>query len=326
MLRRMLRAVAHQGEGHWTPVDDFDRVSDLIALGTTLVWAMADLDDLTPANSERIGVELGLNPLALEDAMRPRQRPKLEIYENHLFAVAHQLDVVESQLEARQIACFVGKRFVLTIHQGAERTLTEALARLSRLSARDDRGPSVVMQAILDAVVDDYEATADRLELEIETLEEMVLSDVPSPSQERLYAVKQQIARLRRYVVPGERMLADVLAGHMPGVAGTTREHFRDIHDHLLRIGDQIRNIEDLTNAVVEFQRAEQTNALNEVTKRLTGWAAIIAIPTLIASIYGMNFPLHPANNRSEGFWIVLAMMVASSTVLYVYFKRRSWI
>ena len=322
----MLRAVCHSGEGRWVEIDDFARVSDLIAGGTQLVWAQADLHDLTPENIARVGEELGLHPLALEDAMRPRQRPKVEMYEGHLFAVTHQLDVVDDQLEARQIACFVGERFVFTVHQGAERTMTEAFARLARLTAADDRGTSAVMQAILDAVVDDYESTADRLEGEIESLEEIVLSDRTAKVQDRLYSVKQQIARLRRYVVPGERVLADVLTGRTNVATDRTREHFRDIHDHLLRIGDQIRNIEDLTNAVVEFQRAEQSNALNEVTKRLTGWAAIIAIPTLIASVYGMNYPLVPDNSRSEGFWFALGLMATSAIVLYVYFKRRSWI
>jgi magnesium transporter len=322
----MLRALCRGADGGWVEVGDFASVSDLVAAHGQLVWAQANLEDLNEENIARIAEELELHPLAVEDAMRPRQRPKLELYENHLFFVAHQLDEVDDQLEAKQIASFVGKRFVLTVHQNAERTLDEAMRRLVQSSDDDARGPSQIVRAILDAVVDDYQSIADRLEQEIETLEDEALRDPRALLQNRVYAIKQQTARLRRYVLPGERVLADVVSGRTHVATERTRAFFVDIHDHLLRIGDEIRNVDDLANALVELQRAEQTNALNEVTKRLTGWAAVIAIPTLIASIYGMNFPLYPSNSNRYGFWIALGMMSASGLTLYAYFKRRGWI
>lgn len=326
MLRAVLKAVCHAGEGRWIEIEEFSRVSDLLAEGKQLVWAQADIADLTPSNIAIIAEELGLHPLAVEDAMTPRQRPKLEQYENHLFAVMHQLDEIEDQLEARQIACFVGPRFALTIHQGAERTIKEALARLGGLTKEGHRGPSAIVQALLDAVVDDYQAIGERLENQMEAMEDSALAAPRRPLQNRLYGVKQQVARLRRYVVPGERVLADLVEGRAGMATERTRAHFRDIHDHLLRIIDQIRNIDDLANAVIELQRAEQANALNEVTKRLTGWAAIIAIPTLIASVYGMNFRLFPRNENRAGFWIAVGMMTTSALGLYAFFRRRNWI
>lgn len=322
----MLKAVCHSGEGRWTDVEDFSTVSDLIAEGQKLIWAQADLADLTEENIQRVADELGLHPLAVEDAMKPRQRPKLEMYDNHLFVISHQLDLIDDQLEARQIASFVGARFVLTVHQSAERALSDAFRRLQSFTSAENRGVSVIVQAILDAVVDDYQAIADRLEVEIEELEDLALSNPHAPLQNRLYGVKQQTARLRRYVIPGERVLADVVGGRIPVATERTRAFFRDIHDHLLRIGDEIRNIEDLVNAVVELQRAEQTSALNEVIKRLTSWAAIIAVPTLIASTYGMNFRLVPRDQSIHGFWFAIGTMAASVVGLYVFFKRRGWI
>jgi magnesium transporter len=322
----MIKAICHTGEGRWVDLENFSLVSDMIAEGKQLVWAQADLADLTQENITLVAEELGLHSLAVEDAMKPRQRPKLETYEKHLFVVSHQLDTVNDQLEARQIASFVGGRFVLTIHQGADRTLTEAFRRLTNLTKTEDRGASAIVQSILDAVVDDYQVTADRLEEEIEALEDLALGNPQEPLQNRLYGVKQQTARLRRYVVPGERVLADVVNGRTPVATERTRAYFQDIHDHLLRIGDEVRNIEDLANAVVELQRSEQTTALNEVTKRLTGWAAIIAIPTLIASVYGMNFRLLPRNENEAGFLIAIGMMAATAVALYTYFKRRDWI
>lgn len=326
MLRFVLTAVCHVGEGRWVQVEEFSRVSDLLAEGNQLVWAQADIEDLTPSNVAIIADELGLHSLAVEDAMTPRQRPKLEQYENHLFSVMHQLDEIEDQLEARQIACFVGRRFALTIHQGADRTIKEALARLGNLTKDGHRGPSAIMQALLDAVVDDYQSISDRLENEMEAMEESALGHPGHPLQSRLYGVKQQVARLRRYVVPGERVLADMVEGRAGLATERTREHFRDIHDHLLRIIDQIRNIDDLANAVIELQRSEQANALNEVTKRLTGWAAIIAVPTFIASVYGMNFELIPNEGDLFGFGFALTLMMGTGIGLYSFFKRRGWI
>lgn len=322
----MLKAICHVGDGRWVDVEDFSKVSDLISEGKQLVWAQADLADLTQENITRVADELGLHPLAVEDAMKPRQRPKLETYDNHLFVVSHQLDTVNDQLEARQIASFVGARFVLTLHEGADRTLAEAYRRLTSLTSSEERGVSAIAQAILDAVVDDYQTTADRLEEEIEALEDLALGQPESGLQSRLYSVKQQTARLRRYVIPGERVLADVVSGRTPVATERTRAFFRDIHDHLLRIGDEIRNIEDLANAVVELQRSEQTTALNEVTKRLTGWAAVIAVPTLIASTYGMNFRLFPRDQTAFGFWFALGLMTVTAVGLYAFFKRRDWL
>src|SRR5687768_4445271 len=152
----MLKAICTTKDGRWVEVEAFSHVSELIASDRQLVWAQADLADLTPENVAIIAEELDLDALAVEDAMTPRQRPKLERYENHLFAVMHQLDTIGGQLEARQIACFVGARFVLTVHQGADRALSEAFGRLEQLTKDGDRGSSAIVQALLDAVVDDY--------------------------------------------------------------------------------------------------------------------------------------------------------------------------
>lgn len=321
----MLKAVCNTDEG-WVEVEAFSRVSDLIADGKRVIWAQADLGDLTPQNVATIAEELGLDALAVEDAMRPRQRPKIEQYSNHLFAVMHQLDEVHGQLEARQLACFVGARFVLTVHQSADRTISEAFGRLQNLTKTQDRGPSAIVQALLDAVVDDYQAITDRLEDEMESMEDSALARPRDPLQNKLYGVKQRVSRLRRYVGPGERVLADVVDARGGVATERTAYHFRDIHDHLLRIIDQIKNIDDLANAVIELQRSEQANALNEVTKRLTGWAAIIAIPTLIASVFGMNYRLYPHNDNVLGFWIAVGLMLSSAGFLYVFFRRRNWI
>jgi magnesium transporter len=182
------------------------------------------------------------------------------------------------------------------------------------------------MHTLLDVIVDDYQHKAEEIEDEVEELEELVLAQPGSPVDKQLYSVKQRLARLRRYAVPGERILATMFAPTSTAVPDETSAYFRDVHDHMLRIIDQMRNVQDLADALIDLRRVEQTTALNEATKRLSGWAAIIAVPTFIASVYGMNFELIPNENEIFGFVFAITLMFASGAGLYTFFKRRGWI
>jgi magnesium transporter len=180
------------------------------------------------------------------------------------------------------------------------------------------------MHTLLDVIVDDYQHKADAVEEEVEQLEEHLLATPDSPVEKQLYSLKQRLARLRRYAVPGERILSTMIAPTTTAVPDETGAYFRDVHDHLLRITDQMRNVQDLVDALLDLRRIEQAKALNEVTKRLTGWAAIIAVPTLIAGIYGMNYELTPFD-QGWGFEVAIGIMLASAIGLYTFFKRRGW-
>jgi magnesium transporter len=323
----MLTVLHYTDSTGWVPLEDVARSSDLVAASGNLLWARTDVSDLAPADVSVIAEEFGLHPLAVEDAISTRQRPKIEAYENHLFSVAHQLDAVDGQLEARQIASFVGARFVLTIHQAAVRTMTETEGRLRRVRKEHGRGPSYIMHTLLDTIVDDYQRIADDIEDEVEDLEEALLRNPDMRVEKQLYSLKQRLARFRRYAIPGGRVLSTVVEGSPSAlVTKETGAYFRDVLDHTLRITDQIRNVDDLVGALLDLRRMDQANSLNEVTKRLTGWAAIIAVPTFIASVYGMNFELVPRSGRVHGFWFALGLMVATGATLYGFFKRRGWL
>lgn len=320
----MLMAICHSAEDGWTEVEDLERVSDLRATQGVLLWAETDVSTLTPQDIATIAEEFDLHPLAVEDAVHARQRPKVEVYDNHMFVVFDQLDHVDDQLEATQIACFAGERYVLTLHAGAARSIAVAKKRWARAQHELGQGPAYLLHTLLDSVVDDYQAIADSLEERVEELEELVLDHPGAPVSRQLYSVKQKVSRLRRYALPVARILEGV-KGH-PGTPADALAHFGDIHDHTLRIADQVRNIDDLSQAVLDLTRAEQAHQLNEVTKRLTGWAAVIAVPTFIASVYGMNFALVPDEGRIFGFWFALALMAVSAVALYVFLKKREWI
>jgi magnesium transporter len=321
----MLLAVCHSKGAGWEKVDDVSTVSDLREGRENLVWAEADVSDLSDQDIETIAEEFDLHPLAVEDAIHLRQRPKIEAYENHLFCVLHQLDEVNQQLEASQLSCFIGDRYVLTIHGGAHRILDEAKQRWKELAEERDH-PASLLHTLLDVVVDDYGAIADQLEEEVELLEETILDRPALDVSRQIYSLKQKTSRLRRYTLPLSRVLDWVTDEGEKYLPEITREAYRDVHDHVLRMVDQIRSIDDLSQAVLDLTQGEQARSLNEINKRLSAWAAIFGVGTLIAGIYGMNFVLVPKDQTLFGFWFAVALMVVTSVILYFYFKRRGWL
>jgi magnesium transporter len=322
----MLMAVCHSTDEGWSEIHDLERVSDLREVRGNLLWAEADVADLTHEDVETIAEEFGLHELAVEDAVHTRQRPKLETYESHLFLVVHELNEEDGQLEAAQLASFVAENYVLTIHAGATRTISEAKTRW-REQERTLENPSQLVHTLLDVIVDDYQSIADRLENEIEELEEIVLEAPRTPVQKQLYSLKQRVARLRRFAIPATRLLDWVTKpeGKQPFAAEQVHL-FRDVHDHLLRISDQIRNVDDLAQAVLDLTQSAHAHALNEVSKKLSAWAAIFAVETLIAGVYGMNFELVPFSGEVEGFWFAVALMLVSGVALFGFFRRRDWL
>jgi magnesium transporter len=323
----------------WGEVEDVSTISDLRIDPQSIVWAELDVTDLGTNDVGTIGEEFGLDELAVEDAINPRQRPKLEDYERHHFAVLHQLDVVAGQLEPRQISCFVGDSYLLVIHHDADRTLDQARSRLME-SKEEIADPSYLLYTLLDTVVDDYGFLADDLEESVETIEERALETADRehhrrergrplhlPNQQDLYRLKQQVARIRRFALPLENVLSRIVEhDDRTFIPKEMVTRFRDVYDHLVRLAAQARNIDELAQAVIELVRAEQANFLNDINKKLTAWAAILIVPTLIAGIYGMNYPLFPDGGKEWGFWFALGLMAVESGGLYLYFRNKEWL
>ena len=325
----MLMAVCHSRSADgWSEVADLDQLSELRAMAGNLLWAEADAKDLTSADIKTVAEEFGLHSLAVEDAVSFRQRPKIEAYGDHLFLVIHQLDQVDGQFEAVQLACFIGDRYIVTIHHGGQRTISETKKRWAEGDVSGSEGPAQLIHTLLDVVVDEYQRHADDLEAEVEELEELILMSPTAPIQRQLYSVKQRVARLRRYALPATRVLEGflVLGNGRRVLPDIDEPHFRDIKDHTMRIADQIKNVDDLSQAVLDLARAEQAAALNENSRKLSAWAAIFAVATLIAGIYGMNFRLVPRENSLFGFWFAIALMAVVCGALYGYFKRKHWL
>ncbi|MDP9234231.1 MAG: magnesium transporter CorA family protein [Actinomycetota bacterium] len=309
--------------GEWTPTTDLPSLAEMSA-SRAVFWATGDSSQMTPEEIIEVARKLDLDPMAVEDVLHGRQRPKFEPYQSHLFGIVHQLDDVDGQLEAHQIACFLGPSYVLTLHESATRVIDATIEQMRR--DQDPGTPAYLIHRLVDVVVDDYQAIADGLEGEVEELEAQALGDDSPPLKWKLYSVKQRVSRLRRYALPVGRALEDVVDQEIEIFPPETSHLFRNVHDHVMRMGDQIRSIDDLSEAVIDLARADRADALNDVTKKLTSWAAIIAVPTFIASIYGMNFDLIPKPGAIFGFWFSLTLMAVTAILLYIVFKRKDWI
>ncbi len=326
----MLTAQCHNADDGWVEVKDLAEISDYRAESGNVVWGEANVAELTEAQIALIAEEFGLDPLAVEDSQESNHRLKLETYESHLLVVIQQLDERDGQLEARAIYLFVGADYVLALHHDADRLLGKAKSRWEGVNRRDvKRDPADLLYVLLDTLVDDYQVIADRLEQEVEELEDAALSRPTNTGDldRRLYRLKQQLSRLRRYAVPGGRVLDLYMQDYSAGfTTADETKRFREVHDNLMRVTEQIHNVDDLANAILDLRRADQTSGQNEVTKKLTGWAAIIAVPTLVSGIYGMNFELVPASGQVFGFFFALTAMVGAALSLYVLFKTKGWI
>jgi magnesium transporter len=340
----VLKAACYSDDKGWVEVEDLATVSELRKSDGNILWAREDVRDLQPEDVELIKEEFDLQPHAVEAAVLSRGRPTLEWVDDDLYAVVHELIEEDDQLEAVQIAAFVGNDYILVLHEGAEKTLAETEKRLEELD--EVPGPHRLLRILFEVVVDEYQDVADELEDDIENIEDIILQSpeivhlADGRLQRQLYTLKQQVARLRRYVLPWTRWMEEALEEirgeheDEEDAVDQPRKRLRPqrlgslraLHDRLMRVADQVRNVDELASALLDLARAEQAERLNIQNRRLSAWAAIFAVATVIAGIYGMNFRLVPKDQTLYGFWIAMVMIAVSTGGLYLYFKKKGWL
>ena len=285
-----------------------------------------------PDEFSAVATEFGLHPLAVEDAVHAHQRPKLERYGDMLFCVlrpARYIDETE-KVEFGEVHVFAGPQFVVTVRHGE----APGLAGVRRgLEARPDllrRGPVAILHAIMDRVVDDYGPVVAGVENDVDEIEDDVFGGHPDVSR-RVYELSRQVIALQRATKPLAPMLGDLMAG--VDVDEEERRYLRDVQDHAVRAHEQVESFRQLlenilsVNLTLETKAlAEVSNAQNEELKKISAWAAILFAPTLVGTIYGMNFDRMPELDWRFGYPFALALMAAVCLTLYALFKRRKWI
>jgi magnesium transporter len=323
------RAVYREGRRAAEP-DDLTELHAACQAGDAVAWL--GLYEPGEDEFEAVAREFQLHELAVEDAVKAHQRPKLERYDDALFIVlrpARYVDETETVLFG-EVEIFVGPRFVITVRHGEAPELGHVRRRLE---ARPDllrRGPMAIVYAIVDYVVDGYEPVVAGLENDIDEIEDEVFGGSPEVSR-RIYELSREVIEFRRATKP----LPDILGPLMdePAVDEEERRYLRDVHDHALRIEDQADAFHELLRNILSVNLTLETKALseagnrqNEEVKRISAWAAILFAPTLVGTIYGMNFEHMPELGWLLGYPMALGLMVVISLSLYVLFKRRSWI
>ena len=289
------------------------------------VWL--GLRDPDPAELLEVAERFELPELAVEDAMHAHQRPKIEDYAGGYFLVVHTaryLDDLE-EVEFGEVHVFAGEGYVIVVRHGAASDLRAARTRLENDAELLREGPAAAVWAIADKIVDDYEPVMAGLENDVEEVEVAVFGE-GSDETKRIYFLRRELAEFYRAVHPLLNPLELLVSEEYPDVSSRLREHLRDVRDHVTRVTESIATQRELLTSILQANLAVISVQQNDVVKKISGWAAIITVPTLIASIYGMNFEHMPELQWRYGYPLVLCLMVLVGVALHRILRRADWL
>ena len=302
-------------------------ISEVLKQPGRFVWiGLHDPDDEA---LKEVQQEFSLHDLAIEDAARAHQRPKLERYGDSLFAVlrtAH-LDRATGAIEFGETHLFVGSNYVVSVRHGASLPYVEVRARCEANPELLAKGPGFVFYAIMDFIVDQYFPLVDAFEDSLEGLEDDIFKQtLTRETTERIYQLKRNLLEVKRAVAPLIDMCNRLVRTDSALIPDDARVYFRDVYDHAIRINEMIDTLRELLTTALEANLSLISVSQNEDMKRLAGWAAIIAVPTMIAGVYGMNFKFMPELEWPLGYPVVMAIMFGACGFLYYRFKRSGWL
>ena len=289
------------------------------------IWVA--LKDPEPGEILEMQNEFDLHDLAVEDAQRGHQRPKLDEYGNQLFAIVQTIEQdAGGDLHAGQAAIFVGPDFVLTVRQATRVGFADVRSRTELEPDLLRHGPAYVFYVLLDTIVERYFPVIDMVTDEIEELEERIFAGQTSRDHiETMYGIKRKLITLKHAVHPLLEVTAKLFGGRVPPLCAGLQDYFRDVHDHLIRLNQSIDDLRDMITTAVTVNLSLLTINENEVTKRLAAYAALVAVPTMIGGIYGMNFEHMPELKSPYGYPIVLGVMALIDGYLIYRFKKAKW-
>lgn len=302
-------------------------------------FAWIGLHEPTEAEFAGIAREFGLHPLAVEDAVHAHQRPKLERYDDTLFTVFKTIHYVEHAeltatsevVETGEVMCFTGRDFVITVRHGGQGSLRALRHRLQDDPELLAKGPSAVLHAIADHVVDGYIAVAEAVQDDIDEVEIDVFSTPAKGSPRgsdagRIYQLKREVLEFKRAVSPLLRPMQLLSERPMRLIDPDIQKYFRDVADHLARVQEEVLGFDELLNSILQANLAQATVTQNEDMRKITSWAAIIAVPTMICGVYGMNFDHMPELQWKYGYPLVLGVIGVVCFSIHRILKRNGWL
>jgi magnesium transporter len=328
-----------------------ERLRSVVRGTKGFLWV--DLRQPTADDMRDVAAQLDLPELAVEDAVHAHQRPKLDTYGEHIFAVLKPVDAepVDAEpadaepggqaLRVSELAVFVGPRFLVTVRHG-DSALLDRVRRAWEVDPSDtaDRAPAVLLYRIADAVVDDYEAILADIQSDVDDVEETVFGGDDSDHAECIYQLKRRVAEMRRVIFPLVVPTQRLATGAVDGIDGELSPYFRDVHDHVLRAAEVVESADRLLSDVLQADQSRLAVRQNEIAlrqndvaaqqnedmRRMSAWAAIALLPTAVAGIYGMNFDNMPELHWKYGYFMVLGGIAAACVGLYVSFRRNGWL
>ena len=300
-------------------------ISDYVQHKDQFVWvALRDASDQELAEMQE---EFSLHELAVEDARHGNQRPKIEEYGDSLFAVIHTVELLAGELNIGELNLFVGENYVLSVRNRCRQDFLGVRQRCEREPHLLRHGASFVFYALIDAVVDRYFPVMEALEAELELIEEQIFSKGSErASIQRLYQLKRKVMLVKHAVTPLMEACGKLFGGRVPSVCANTQEYFRDVYDHLYRINTSIEAIRDTISTAIQVNLSMVAIDESEVNKRLAAWAAIFAVATAFAGIWGMNFKAMPELEWKYGYPAALTIMCGVCGYLYYRFRKTGWL
>jgi magnesium transporter len=302
-----------------------EEIHRYLAMPGCLVWvALLERD---PAVLEQMQAQFNLHPLAVEDARHGHQRPKVEDYGDSLFVILHLLEPDDGSLRVGEVGVFAGPNYILTIRSHAEQGFQPVRARAENEPHLMKLGSGYVLYALMDAVVDRYFPLLDAVETELETIEDRIFAGgSPRENVEALYALKQKLGVFRHAVAPLLEAVNNLYGARAPRVCAGMQDYFRDIADHLQRLNQTVESIRDTIATAIAVNLSLISLQENETVKRLAAYGALVAVPTMIAGIYGMNFEHMPELGWKFGYGTVVALMVAIDGYLFYRLRKAKWL
>lgn len=306
---------------------DVSLVSDHLEVEGTTVW----LDLLHPTSQDLAVLveELGLHPLAVEDAVHEHQRPKLDRYDDHYFLSAYSahLDEATAELTVTEVDAFVTPQALVTVRKGDALLVEELTARWDANSELTTSGVAFLLHGLLDLLVDSHFRAVQVLDEQIDGLEEVLFDPRPRSLelQHLSFQMRKSLVLLRRVVLPMREVVNTLLRRDLHIVDETSQPYYQDVYDHVLRATEWTESLRDLVSTILETNLTLQGNRLNEVMRNLTSWAAILAVTTAVTGFYGQNVP-YPGFGKQSGFVSSVVLLVGISGALYLVLKKRGWL
>ena len=320
----LINCVAYQ-EGKKLSDIPVEAISDYLARPDCFVWVA--LRDATGEELAQMQEEFGLHELAVEDASRGHQRPKIEEYGDSLFVVVQSVELVADKLVVGELDVFVGENYVLSVRRDVAQGFLGVRARAEREPQLLRQGSAFVLYALMDAVVDRYFPVVDLLESELETIEERIfIRGSQRDNIERLYELKRKVLQLRHAVAPLMEAVGRLHGGRVPRICTGTQDYFRDVHDHLYRIAGTLDTIRDTISTAIQVNLSMVAIEESEVNKRLAAYAASFAVFTAFAGIWGMNFKVMPELEWQWGYPMAIGVMMLVCAYMYRRFRRAGWL